>query len=269
MIQSRPPAVAGTFYAGEPKELAALVRGYLAEANVSGEKPVSPIPKALIVPHAGLRYSAPIAANAYRLLEPEREKICKVVLLGPSHRVPLRGVGATSAERFETPLGSIPIDREGVERALEFDFVRIDDEAHRDEHSLEVQLPFLQCCLERFELIPFSVGEATKEQVGEVLESLYGGDETLIVISSDLSHFLCYDEARQCDAETESAILELRPDDLDYESACGRIPTRGLLWLASRHNLLPRTLDLRNSGDTQGGHDRVVGYGAWAFGKPA
>jgi AmmeMemoRadiSam system protein B len=267
MLQTRRPAVAGSFYSAEPQVLASGIRKLLAEADAEAReaRTPGPAPKALIVPHAGYRYSGPVAASAYRLIEPHRDKIRKVVLLGPSHRVPVRGLGTTSAHAFATPLGEIPIDRGGVEAALALAQVHIDDAAHEAEHSLEVQLPFLQCCLERFELIPFSVGDATTEEVGEVLETLWGGDETLIVISSDLSHFLSYEEARAADEETTRAIEELRPEALDYESACGRVPARGLLWLAARRDLVPRTLDVRNSGDTQGGRERVVGYGSWAF----
>ena len=265
MVKSRPPAVAGTFYSSDPRELRETVCGLLAEADAREGAPSLARPKALIVPHAGYRFSGPIAASAYRLIAARHKEIRRVVLLGPSHHVYLEGLGATSAESFTTPLGSIPIDRVAVDRSLEFAAVKIDDAAHRDEHSLEVQLPFLQCCLDDFQLVPFAVGDAEITEVADVLDALWGGDETLIVISSDLSHFLSYEEAKRQDDETRRAIEALRPEALDYDSACGRVPARALLWLAEQRKLVPRTLDLRNSGDTQGGRDRVVGYGAWAF----
>jgi hypothetical protein len=192
-------------------------------------------------------------------------RISRVVLLGPSHRVWLRGLATHSAAAFATPLGEIPLDREAIERALTLPQVVLDDTAHAREHSLEVQLPFLQWVLGRFALVPFAVGDADTAEVAEVLELLWGGDETLIVISSDLSHYYDYDTARRLDDDTRRAIESLRPEDLDAESACGRIPVRGLLSAARRHGLTARTLDLRNSGDTAGSREQVVGYGAWSF----
>lgn len=264
MIHVRSPSVAGFFYPDDPELLESEVQGFLAAAEpAQGEPPLSP--KALIVPHAGYRYSGPIAAAAYRHLASRRREIKRVILLGPSHRVGLTGLGASSAEMFETPLGKIRIDREAIQQVLRLPQVSIDDDAHAEEHSLEVQLPFLQCLLEDFSLVPFSVGDASGEDVAEVLEQLWGGDETLVVISSDLSHFLGYRDAQVRDAETTRAIEALEPERLDWESACGRVPVRGLLLTARRKHLVVHTLDVRNSGDTQGGHDRVVGYGAWAF----
>jgi len=264
VIHVRPSSVAGLFYPDDPKLLESEVRGFLAAAEPAQAEPQLS-PKALIVPHAGYRYSGPIAAAAYRLLESRRREIKRVILLGPSHRVALTGLGASSAEVFETPLGDVRLDREAIEKVLRLPQVSIDDDAHAEEHSLEVQLPFLQCLLEDFSLVPFSVGDASGEDVAEVLEQLWGGDETLIVISSDLSHFHGYREAQARDAETTRAIEALEPSRLDWESACGRVPVRGLLLTARRKHLAAHTLDVRNSGDTQGGRDRVVGYGAWAF----
>lgn len=248
------------------------MRGYLAEAEKTATNKAQSqhtatalTPKALIVPHAGYRFSGPIAASAYRHLVSRRKEITRVVLLGPSHRVALSGLGASSAEAFETPLGRVPVDRDATKLSLSLSQVSIDDEAHAEEHSLEVQLPFLQILLESFSLVPFSVGDASGEDVAGVLEALWGGDETLIVVSSDLSHYLSYDEARARDADTTRAIEALQPDQLDWESACGRVPARGLLLIAKAKKLAVHTLDVRNSGDTQGGRDRVVGYGAWAF----
>jgi len=264
VIHVRPSSVAGLFYPDDPKLLESEVRGFLAAAEPAQAEPQLS-PKALIVPHAGYRYSGPIAAAAYRLLESRRREIKRVILLGPSHRVALTGLGASSAEVFETPLGDVRLDREAIEKVLRLPQVSIDDDAHAEEHSLEVQLPFLQCLLVDFSLVPFSVGDASGEDVAEVLEQLWGGDETLIIISSDLSHFHDYREAQARDAETTRAIEALEPSRLDWESACGRVPVRGLLLTARRKHLAAHTLDVRNSGDTQGGRDRVVGYGAWAF----
>ena len=259
----RPAAVAGAFYPAEPARLEAMVRGYLAAAR--GKAPVGPTPKALIVPHAGYVYSGPVAASAYALLEGGAARLRRVVLLGPSHRVPFEGLAASGATHFETPLGLVPLDRAAVGRALDLPQVRVLDGAHAREHSLEVQLPFLQCVLDEFHLVPFAVGEASSAEVAEVLERLWGGDETLIVISSDLSHYHAYDEARQLDGETTRAIERLDADALEWESACGRVGVRGLLALARRLGLRPRTLDVRNSGDTAGPRDSVVCYGSWAF----
>jgi AmmeMemoRadiSam system protein B len=188
-----------------------------------------------------------------------------VVLLGPSHRVYLQGLAASGAEAFLTPLGEVPIDRDAVAQALELPQVVLAEGPHLQEHSLEVQLPFLQCLLRDFQLVPFSVGEASVEEVAEVLELLWGGDETLIVISSDLSHYFDYDTARRLDAAASRAIEELDPAGLDDESACGRVPVRGLLQVARRRGLSAHTIDLRSSGDTAGSRRQVVGYGAYVF----
>lgn len=254
--------MAGAFYPADPRELERAVRACLCEVRAgSGEA----APKALIVPHAGYVYSGPIAGSAYARLAPLREGISRVVLLGPAHRVFVRGLAASSADAFATPLGPVPIDRDAVAAALALPQVRVSDEAHAAEHSLEVHLPFLQRVLGDFSLAPFAVGDASDEAVAEVLETLWGGPETLIVVSSDLSHDYDYATARRLDAVTCQAIEELRPAGLDDESACGRVPIRGLLLAARRHGLAAHTLDLRNSGDTAGTRERVVGYGAWSF----
>jgi AmmeMemoRadiSam system protein B len=260
MLRSRSPAVAGLFYPADPKTLKREVDQYLAETRATHS-----VPKALIAPHAGYVYSGAIAASAYATLAPARSIITRVVLLGPAHRVPVAGLAATSAERFETPLGSIPLDRASIDLALTLPCVRIMDEAHTSEHSLEVQLPFLQAVLDRFSLVPLVVGNASAAQVAEVLDLLWGGPETLIVISSDLSHYYPYAAAQRLDAATTAAIEALRPDDISEEQACGRAPVRGLLVEARRRGLQVETLDLRNSGDTAGPRDRVVGYGAYVF----
>jgi AmmeMemoRadiSam system protein B len=260
----RPPAVAGLFYPAEPEALREAVSGYLEQGRlrrVSG----GAAPKALVVPHAGYVYSGPVAGTAYALLEPLREVVRRVVLLGPAHRVPLRGLAFPSVAAFSTPLGQVPIDLE-ARRLLEgLPQIEIWNAPHAEEHSLEVQLPFLQEALGDFTLAPLVVGDATAQEVAEVVELLWGGPETLILVSSDLSHYYEYDTARQLDRETTRAIEALRPEALGAESACGRVPLRGLLVAAERHALSVRTLDLRSSGDTAGSRDQVVGYGAYAF----
>jgi AmmeMemoRadiSam system protein B len=260
MSLSRSPAVAGLFYPGDPHVLKRTVDDYLAGASPDGEPP-----KALIVPHAGFVYSGPIAASAYATLVKARAIVRRVVLLGPAHRVHVRGLAASSADRFETPLGTVELDRAATDLALALPQVRVMDAAHAQEHSLEVQLPFLQEVLERFTLVPFVVGDTGPDEVAEVLDLLWGGPETLIVISSDLSHYHTYATARALDTATSAAIEALRPQDIGYEQACGRIPVNGLLAVARRRGLHARTLDLRNSGDTAGSRDQVVGYGAYAF----
>jgi len=265
-LRIRRPAVAGTFYPADPAALERIVAGHLAGARSQQvATPGEPPPKALIVPHAGYVYSGPIAASAYVRIAALADRVRRVLLLGPSHRVYVDGLAVPSAEVFVTPLGEIPIDCEALERALTLPQVHVLDAAHRDEHSLEVQLPFLQKVLGDFELAPFSVGEASVQDVSEVLDLLWGGEETLIVVSSDLSHYYDYETARRLDAATSRAIEALDPSGLDSESACGRIPVRGLLDRARRRGLHARTLDLRSSGDTAGSHDQVVGYGAYAF----
>jgi AmmeMemoRadiSam system protein B len=263
---TREPAVAGSFYPAEPEVLAANVDGFLKGARVEADRPA---PKAVIVPHAGYVYSGPIAGSAYAALRPARDTVRRVVLLGPSHRLPLRGLATSSAATFRTPLGSVPVDHEAVGRIEALPQVRALDAAHALEHSLEVQLPFLQRVLQDFALVPLSVGDADDDEVAEVLEALWDGPETLIVVSSDLSHYRDYATARRLDGETSEAIEALAPERLDFDSACGRVGVRGLLVAARRHDLRAETLDLRNSGDTAGPRDRVVGYGAWAFRAPA
>ncbi len=256
----RPAAVADMFYTGDPAQLRAEVQSMLAEASL-----IAPAPKAIIVPHAGYIYSGPIAASAFAQLIPAKDKIKRVVLLGPCHRVALSGLATSSADYFETPLGTIPIDRELSDKLVQLPQVQEFDLTHEQEHSLEVQLPFLQQTLGEFTLLPLVVGEASGAEVHEVLEAVWGGGETLIVISSDLSHYHEYSTAQSMDATTCQAIENLDADHIHYEQACGRNPVLGLLLSARKHNLKVTTLDLRNSGDTAGSKDKVVGYGAWAF----
>ena len=261
MTETRPAAVAGFFYPADPSQLGAEVAGYLANAETAAD---GPVPKALIAPHAGYAYSGPIAASAYRLLTPAADRIRRVVLLGPAHRVAIRGLAAPSVEAFQTPLGPVSIDRAAIDEIVALPQVAIDDEAHREEHSLEVHLPFLQRVLGEFSLVPLVVGGASGEEVAEVLDKLWGGEETEIVISTDLSHHHDYATAQRMDAATAEAIETLHPEKIEREGACGRIPVAGMLTAAKRRGMQVERLDLRNSGDTAGSRDKVVGYGSWA-----
>ncbi len=261
MATVKPPAVAGMFYPADAATLAAEIDAFLAQA----EPPPGPPPKALIAPHAGYVYSGPVAASAYARLLPAADRIRRVVILAPSHRVPFRGIAASSADWFRTPLGDVPVDRAAVEAVLELPGVALFDAAFAEEHALEVHLPFLQRVLNRFSIVPFVVGDAEPETVRALLDRLWDGDETLIVVSSDLSHYLDYASARQRDARTTEAIEALEPERIGFHDACGRIPVNGLLLAAREHGLRPQTVDLRNSGDTAGDKSRVVGYGAYVF----
>lgn len=260
MSNVRNPAVAGLFYPENPQELRGMLEGYLGAVQ-----PADSVPKAIIAPHAGYVYSGPIAASAYARIRPARGRITRVVLLGPAHRVGFRGLALSSADYFLTPLGRITVDQEAVNKISRLPQVHVMDAAHAQEHSLEVHLPFLQEVLGEFSLVPLVVGDAEPAEVAEVLDLLWGGPETLIVISSDLSHYHDYKTAQKLDRATSQAIEQLRPEAIDYDSACGRNPVNGLLQLARQRGLKAKTIDLRNSGDTAGSHDRVVGYGAYVF----
>lgn len=260
MTSIRPAAVAGMFYPDDEISLRSMVQQFLAQATTAG-----PPPKAIIVPHAGYIYSGPIAGNAYHLLEINSEDFNRVVLLGPSHRVPLLGLAASSASSFSTPLGLVEIDQDRIRKLSKLKQVTVIDEAHTMEHSLEVQLPFLQTILADFKLIPLVVGDASARQVCEVLEHACLNKQTLIVISSDLSHYHDYATANKLDTQTSHAIENLDGDQIGYENACGRTAVNGLLMYASTHGLKAEILDQRNSGDTAGDKDQVVGYGAYAF----
>ncbi len=260
MNSIRQPAVAGMFYPAEPSELRRMVREFLDQARTT-----EAAPKAIIAPHAGYVYSGPIAASAYARLANARAQIHRVVLLGPAHRVAFRGLAAPSAAQFLTPLGPVAIDQAAIAEIAHLPQVNMLDQAHALEHSLEVHIPFLQEALDEFTLIPLVVGEASAAEVDEVLEMLWGGPETVIVISSDLSHYHDYNTARSMDAQTSKAIESLREQDLEYDMACGRNPVSGLLVAARKHGLHAHTIDLRNSGDTAGPRDQVVGYGAYVF----
>jgi AmmeMemoRadiSam system protein B len=259
----RPPAVAGAFYPGEAASLDSVVQAML-RVETSHIEVAERVPKAIMVPHAGYIYSGAIAARAYAQLAAGRNTIRRVVLLGPVHRVPVRGLALPGANFFATPLGKIEVDQEAVATLRALPQVVVSPGAHAQEHSLEVQLPFLQAVLDDFKLVPLAVGDATSIEVAQVLETLWGGAETLIVISSDLSHFLPYSAAQEADRATVQNIISLQ-DGISHAQACGGTPVNGLMLAARRHHLQPQLLGLCNSGDTAGDKARVVGYAAIAF----
>ena len=261
----RPAALAGHFYPADAGALAQMVDGFLADAEESQTKP-----KAIIAPHAGFVYSGPIAGAAYAAIKPLRARIRRVVLLGPCHRVPVRSFALPSYDAFETPLGRIPLDRDGVAAALQGAAAEQRDDAHLPEHCLETQLPFLQRALGEFSIVPVIAGPVAADAAAALLATLWGGDETLIVVSSDLSHFHDYETAQKLDTRACQAIERLEPEALDEEQACGRHAIRGLLLQGQALDLRATTLDQRSSGDTAGKsrRDSVVGYGALAF-EPA
>jgi AmmeMemoRadiSam system protein B len=254
----RRPAVAGMFYPESPSELRSTVEDLLRDVPADR----GPAPKAVIAPHAGYVYSGPIAAVAFQALAGRRLE--RVIVLGPAHRVPVHGLALPGADAFATPLGEVPVDAEGVRAVSDLPQVSTFPQAHAPEHSLEVELPFLQVLFPGVPVLPIVVGDADGEEVAEVLDRVWGGPETAIVISSDLSHYLPYDVARRVDRETADEILALE-GPLHSRQACGAYPINGLLVAARRRGMEPRLLDLRNSGDTAGDRGRVVGYGAFAF----
>jgi AmmeMemoRadiSam system protein B len=260
-MKVRPPAVAGLFYAGNPKQLQAEVAELLAEAPASA----SASPKALIAPHAGYVYSGHVAATAFAALRDNAQAITRVVLIGPAHHVWLRGIAAPTVDAFETPLGSVPVDRNALSAIADLPFVSKADAPHAPEHALEVELPFLQTLLRPFAAVPLLVGDAVPKEVADVLRRLWGGSETLIVVSSDLSHYHEYQTARRLDAATAATIERGDWASLGPNDACGFLPIAGLLMEAKRHGLKAQRLTLCNSADTSGSRDRVVGYGAWIF----
>lgn len=276
----RLPAVAGLFYPVHPDELAETVDKLIEQARSSADskaegatrstpestpETIAHRIKALIVPHAGYIYSGATAAEAFKLLQGQAGEIQRIVLLGPSHRVGFQGMALSTANQFRTPLGDIPLDVDLAKSLEQLPDVQFLDAAHDQEHSLEVQLPFLQRLLNNFLLLPVVVGEAEQDSISQLLEHIWQLPNTLIIISSDLSHFLTYNDANMLDRQTCVAITKLAPADISYEQACGRNPVKGLLVSAKKHGLVPLTLALCNSGDTAGDKQRVVGYGAWAF----
>ena len=269
----RPPAVAGMFYPDHPAVLRQVVEDFLAEAGepeAGGEPAAAAPPKAVIAPHAGYLYSGPVAARAFATLRRAAAgRVRRVVVIGPSHYVAVDGIAAPAVDAFATPLGRVPLDRAAIEAIRGLPGVTIAEAPHRDEHALEVELPFLQVVLgaDRFALVPLVVGDAAPAEVAAVLERLWGeeGDETLVVVSSDLSHYHDYPTARRLDAETAALIERRDGARLGPARACGHLPIAGLLVLAAARGLAVERLALRNSGDTAGPRGRVVGYGAWAF----
>jgi hypothetical protein len=260
MMHVKRPVVAGMFYPGTAHELSATLDELMQTASVTSKER----PYALIAPHAGYQYSGPVAASAYARLAPWADRIRRVVVLAPSHRLGFRGIATSSADVFQTPLGDIPVDCAAVKQLSTMSGVLRLDEAFAQEHALEVQLPFLQTVLAEFELVPLVVGEADSEDVSRIIDTLLS-PETLIVVSSDLSHFLEYSSCQRRDRSTSALIENMQADDIGPYDACGAFPVRGLLKSARRHGWRVRTLDLRNSGDTAGDKSRVVGYGAYEF----
>lgn len=264
-MSARGAAVAGTFYPADADALALMVDSELAAVDVvAGE----PAPVAIVAPHAGYRYSGPVAASAYRRIRPLHTTVRRVVLLGPAHRVYVRGFAVPSVDRFETPLGPVEVDRDAVDRLAKLPGVAVDDLAHADEHCLEVHLPFLKRVLDDFVLVPVLVGDAGDAEVAAVIDAAWGGPETLVVVSTDLSHYLDYASASARDRRTAEAVCTLDEDMVGDRDACGAHPLRGLLRVARERGLDVSLVDLRNSGDTAGPRDRVVGYGAFVLASP-
>jgi len=261
-MRARPPAVAGTFYHDKPQELAADVRSYLARATPLAD--ASPR-KAIVAPHAGYIYSGAIAGTAYAALAPRAKEVERVILLGPSHRVAFPGIAASGAGAFETPLGPLPVDREAVALALEEGCAREVEPAHENEHSLEVQLPFCKQVFPGARIAPFLAGDDNFEAAARLLRLLWGGEETAVVVSSDLSHYHDYATAHALDTRTARTMERLGAGELGFDEACGATAINGLLAVARDKGLRLTTLDLRNSGDTAGPRSRVVGYGAFAI----
>jgi AmmeMemoRadiSam system protein B len=257
----RAAAVAGYFYPAEPTQLRAMVRGFLDEVE-----PTGPPPKAIVAPHAGYRYSGPTAGKAWGQVAPARGRIRRVVLAGPAHRVPLRAIGVPSVDRLDTPLGPVEVDVELRGVALAQPGVIVADEAHAEEHSLEVHLPFLiETIGPDVTVLPLVVGYVEPDVLAGVLDAVWGGDETLVVASTDLSHYHDDATARRIDGETVSLVLAGRAEAITHDRACGAGPLAGLLVAAGRHGITPRLLEVCTSADTAGTPDRVVGYGAFAL----
>lgn len=257
----RSPAVAGQFYPSQPEKLRKMVEAFMHDAVArSGGGP-----KAVVAPHAGYVYSGPIAASSFVHFAKDQDTIKRIILLGPSHRFWFEGIALSHADAFATPFGCVPVDQEAVNQIRKLPLVQFEERAHTNEHSLEVELPFLQQTLAEFTVVPLVVGDVADEAVAEVIDRLWGGDETRFVISSDLSHYHDYDTARELDRQTATAIEQFAPAEIDGHHACGYRPIRGLLRVARARQLAAQTVDLRNSGDTAGPREQVVGYGAFVF----
>jgi AmmeMemoRadiSam system protein B len=261
MVEVRAPAVAGSFYPRNPAELKAAVRRYVAEADARA----CPSPRAIVAPHAGYAYSGPVAGSAFAPLAALRGRVTRVVVLGPAHQVAFEGLAVPQAGAFATPLGLLRIDEDARAALLALPQVIASDRAHAAEHSVEVELPFVQEVLGDVAIVPLVAGDTSNAEAAEALECLWDGPGTCVVVSSDLCHYHPYETARRLDSETAGAIERLSPEEIGDDQACGRVGVGALLLVARRRGLRPTTLDLRNSGDTAGTRDRVVGYGAFAF----
>lgn len=262
MAITRQPAVAGSFYPDDKETLLEMVNEYLDNVEI-----ITPsIPKAIIAPHAGYMYSGQIAARAYKLFAQSKDTIKRVILLGASHRMSFDGIALSSADAFVTPLGSVEIDYETTNILKDLPCSIIADEVHAKEHSLEVHLPFIQVCLSNdVKIVPALTGNVSPSEVADFIEAAWNSDDTVVAVSSDLSHYLPYDECKQVDAKTTEAIENLNINGLEHDSACGRLAICGLLKIAKDKGLEVKTIDVCNSGDTAGDKISVVGYGAWAF----
>jgi AmmeMemoRadiSam system protein B len=268
-ITIRPSAVAGQFYPSDPQQLEDDVWRYLNEADAPEDCENYPLVKAIIAPHAGYPYSGPIAASAYVHLACSDVPVKRFVLIGPAHYAPVQGLAISGADSFDTPFGPVPVDKSARAAVLALPGVSIDDAAHDPEHCLEVHLPFLQKLFLDFTIVPLLVGWTSRPEVAAVIDALWDGPETRIIISSDLSHYHSHDTAQRLDRETADTIVSLRPEALREDCACGREAIGGLLDVARRRGLVAQLVDLRNSGDTGGPLNRVVGYGAFTFSSPA
>lgn len=265
MSEVRPAAVAGLFYPGSAHELRPLVEQYLEIDAVSRPTPIA---KAVIAPHAGYVYSGPVAGTAFRCFAQDTAKIRRIVLIGPAHRVLVKGLALPRKAAFETPLGSVPVDTTLFAAIADLPQVSISEAAHAQEHCLEVELPFLQVLLGEFSILPLLASDISASDMADVLERVWGGEETRFVVSSDLSHYLTYETAQDIDRETAHQVVDMHGHIAEHR-ACGAVAINGLLEAARRRGLMPKVLDLRNSGDTAGDRSRVVGYGAFAFVEPS
>jgi len=262
-MRSRAPAVAGMFYPDKPQELAATIKSYVAAAAVPATESFT---KAIVAPHAGYIYSGPVAGSAYASLARRGQDIERVILVGPSHRVAFPGLATSGASVFETPLGPVHVDREAVAELVGKGLAREFENAHQNEHSLEVQLPFLKQVCPDARIVPIVSGDDDWQAMAKAIELLWGGHETVLVVSSDLSHYQDYTSAKKLDTVTAGTLEKLAAGQVDFEQACGATAVNALLAVAAGKGLACSVLDLRNSGDTAGPRDRVVGYGAFAFG---
>ena len=257
MALLRNPSVANQFYPGDANELHTMLNSYIAdpEANIR--------PKAIIAPHAGYIYSGIVAGKTYSYLKSLRQVIKKVTLFGPAHRFGFNGIATSGVDFFATPLGNIPVSKTLIEKSHTLDFVHHEERAFNGEHCLEVQLPFLQTFLQQFEIAPFIISNCSSDKVAMLMEMLWGDQQTLIVISSDLSHFLNYEDCVKKDRITAKHIMQFQYDKLDYSEACGRTPIQGLLRVAQKKQMQIKQISVINSGDTAGDKQHVVGYGGW------